>query len=162
MRVMSIRTMRPAPMFRWPTSLLPICPSGNPTKCSDGANEGVWKLAQQLVVGGLAGQGDGVVGGFSAVTPSVEDGENERMLGTWHEEDTSIFNLVFISRINCRGGDGCIGAHAGRIACRDGWGTRQDAKARATADPSTPFASLRSLRMTVCILDVCFCEIELC
>ena len=30
-RVMSICTMRPAPIFRWPTSLLPICPSGSPT-----------------------------------------------------------------------------------------------------------------------------------
>jgi broad specificity polyphosphatase/5'/3'-nucleotidase SurE len=39
-----------------------------------GADEGVGILAQQLVVGGLAGQSDGVVGGFSAVAPSVEDG----------------------------------------------------------------------------------------
>jgi hypothetical protein len=46
-----------------------------------GADEGIGKLAQQLVVGGLAGQGDGVVGGFGAVAPSVEDGEYEGMLG---------------------------------------------------------------------------------
>ena len=45
-----------------------------------GLNQGVGKLAQQLVVSGLACQRDGVVGGFSAITPSVEDGENERML----------------------------------------------------------------------------------
>ena len=31
MRVMSMCTIRPAPMFMCPTSLLPICPSGNPT-----------------------------------------------------------------------------------------------------------------------------------
>ena len=31
MRVLSMCTMRPAPMLRWPTSLLPICPSGSPT-----------------------------------------------------------------------------------------------------------------------------------
>ena len=31
MRVLSMCTMRPAPMLRWPTSLLPICPSGRPT-----------------------------------------------------------------------------------------------------------------------------------
>jgi len=30
--VTSIVTTRPAPIFRWPTSLLPICPSGRPTK----------------------------------------------------------------------------------------------------------------------------------
>ncbi len=28
---MSMCTIRPAPIFRWPTSLLPICPSGSPT-----------------------------------------------------------------------------------------------------------------------------------
>ena len=44
-----------------------------------GLNQGVGKLAQQLVVGGLACQRDGVVGRFSAIAPSVEDGENERM-----------------------------------------------------------------------------------
>ena len=49
-----------------------------------GANQGVGKLAQQLVVGGLAGQRDGVVGGFGAITPSIEDGQNERMLGDGH------------------------------------------------------------------------------
>jgi hypothetical protein len=31
MRLMSVSAMRPAPKFRWPTSLLPICPTGNPT-----------------------------------------------------------------------------------------------------------------------------------
>src|SRR5882672_10925867 len=31
MRTMSWATTRPAPRFRWPTSLLPICPSGRPT-----------------------------------------------------------------------------------------------------------------------------------
>src|SRR5215470_10642872 len=32
---MSMRTTRPAPMFMWPTSLLPICPSGKPTAGPD-------------------------------------------------------------------------------------------------------------------------------
>jgi hypothetical protein len=31
MREMSIMAMRPAPKFRCPTSLLPICPGGKPT-----------------------------------------------------------------------------------------------------------------------------------
>src|SRR4051794_16446829 len=31
MRVRSCLTTAPAPRFRWPTSLLPICPSGSPT-----------------------------------------------------------------------------------------------------------------------------------
>ncbi len=77
-----------------------------------GADEGVGILAEQLVVGGLAGEGDGVVGGFGAVAPSVEDGEDERTLG--HEEDTSGMNVVFHSRINCRGGRACVGTHSGR------------------------------------------------
>ena len=50
---------------------------------------------QQLVVGGLASQGDGVVGGFSAITPSVEDGENERMLGYLARRGYLDFQLGF-------------------------------------------------------------------
>src|SRR5437879_2385543 len=34
-RTMSCGTTRPAPRFRWPTSLLPICPSGRPTASPD-------------------------------------------------------------------------------------------------------------------------------
>jgi hypothetical protein len=41
------------------------------------ADKGVGILAEELVVGGLAGESDGVVGGFSTVAPSVKDGENE-------------------------------------------------------------------------------------
>ena len=53
-----------------------------------GLDQRVGVLAQQLVVSGLARQGDGVVGGFGAVTPPVEDGQNQgtlvdRHLG-WH------------------------------------------------------------------------------
>ena len=110
MRVMSIWTMRPAPMLRWPTSLLPIWPSGRPTKCSEARISVLGNSREQLVVGGLAGQSDGVVGGFSTVAPSVKDGENERTLG--HEEDTSIRNVVFSSRINCRAGGACGPGHA--------------------------------------------------
>ena len=46
----------------------------------------VRELAQQLVVGGLAGQRNGIVGGFGAITPSVKDGQNERMLRRWHRQ----------------------------------------------------------------------------
>src|SRR3989449_111246 len=35
MRTMSCGTTRPAPRFKWPTSLLPICPSGSPTASPD-------------------------------------------------------------------------------------------------------------------------------
>src|SRR2546425_2593407 len=35
MRTMSCGTTRPAPRFRWPTSLLPICPAGSPTARPD-------------------------------------------------------------------------------------------------------------------------------
>ena len=40
-----------------------------------GADEGVREVAKELVVGGLAGECDGVAGGFGAVAPAVEDGE---------------------------------------------------------------------------------------
>ena len=48
------------------------------------ANQCVGELAEELVVGGLAGQGNGVVGGFGTIAPSVEDGENERTLEHGH------------------------------------------------------------------------------
>ena len=45
-----------------------------------GADEGVGEVAQQLVVGGLAGECDGVAVGLGAIAPAVEDGENDRFL----------------------------------------------------------------------------------
>ena len=46
-----------------------------------GAEEGVGIVAEELVVGGFAGLGDGVAVGFGAVTPSVEDGEDDWCFG---------------------------------------------------------------------------------
>jgi hypothetical protein len=77
-----------------------------------GLDQRVGILAQQLVVGGLFSQGDGVVGGFGAVAPSVKDGKKERTLGSGHEKDTSIGCVIFFSRINRRGGEGCAGTHS--------------------------------------------------
>src|SRR6059036_3456964 len=44
MRTRSCGTTRPAPRFRWPTSLLPICPSGRPTSRPDALSSvrGAW------------------------------------------------------------------------------------------------------------------------
>src|SRR5262245_17655224 len=38
MRTISCGTTRPAPRFRWPTSLFPICPSGRPTARPDASS----------------------------------------------------------------------------------------------------------------------------
>src|SRR5258706_5120250 len=38
MRTVSCATTRPAPRFKWPTSLLPICPSGRPTGSPDASS----------------------------------------------------------------------------------------------------------------------------
>ena len=65
-------------------------PVGQADKMLRGADQRVGKLAQQLVVGGLAGQRNGVVGGFGAVAPSVEDGQNERTLGRAYEKHLRI------------------------------------------------------------------------
>ncbi len=43
-----------------------------------GVDERVGILAQQAVVGGLAGECDGVGFGFGAVAPAVEDDEDQR------------------------------------------------------------------------------------
>jgi hypothetical protein len=50
----------------------------------------------------------GVVGSFSAIAPSVEDGENERML--WHE-NTSVSIEVLDFRINGLFGSECATRH---------------------------------------------------
>ena len=54
-------------------------PVGQADKVIRGLDQRVRKLAQQLVVVRLARQRDGVVGGFGAITPSIEDGQNKRM-----------------------------------------------------------------------------------
>ena len=64
-------------------------PVGQPHKVVAGLDERVGILAQQLVVVGLLGQRNGVVGGFGAVAPSVEDGQNERTLGGGQVQYTS-------------------------------------------------------------------------
>ena len=43
-----------------------------------GMNERVGILPQQAVIGGLAGESDGVGFGFGSVSPAVENGKNER------------------------------------------------------------------------------------
>ena len=42
-----------------------------------GAEEGVGIVAEELVVDGFAGLGDGVAVGLGAVAPAVEDGEDD-------------------------------------------------------------------------------------
>ena len=74
-----------------------------------GADQRIGKFLQQLVVGGLAGQRNSVVGGFSAITPSIEDGQYERTLG--HEEIPQ-FHRSFLFQNKCRGnGGGCARRH---------------------------------------------------
>src|SRR5437762_5489631 len=47
MRTMSCGTTRPAPRLRWPTSLLPICPSGSPTASPDASSSVRGAFAQR-------------------------------------------------------------------------------------------------------------------
>src|ERR1041385_9229594 len=58
MRTMSCGTTRPAPRFRWPTSLLPICPSGSPTASHDAARAEV-QVAHLAVADLSFGKSDG-------------------------------------------------------------------------------------------------------
>ena len=53
-------------------------PVGQADEVAAGVNERVGILAQQAVVGRLAGERDGVGLGFGAVSPAVEDDEDER------------------------------------------------------------------------------------
>ena len=47
-----------------------------------GLDEGVGVLAEEAIVGGLAGEGDGVAEGFGTVAPAVENGEDDRWCGS--------------------------------------------------------------------------------
>ena len=78
MRVMSIRTTRPAPRFRWPTSEFPICPSGRADKLLARTDQRVGVLAQQLVIRRLARLRDGIAMRLGTVAPAIEDGEDDR------------------------------------------------------------------------------------
>ena len=99
---------------------------GQPDKVVRRVNQRVGKLAEQLVVCGLAGQRNGVVGSFSAITPSVKDGQNQRTLIGSHEENTSISNMIFFSRIN-RG--------EGRLLC---WMAQRQGSTQAIARERRP------------------------
>ena len=64
--------MRPAPMFMWPTSELPMMPGGKPTY-TIGAGAG--ELVAQLAVKRHFGARDGVEGVVLPLTKAVEDNE---------------------------------------------------------------------------------------
>ena len=67
-------TTRPAPMLRWPTSELPICPSGRPDiarrRCAESACGQVCQSRSKVGVLGLA---NGVVGGLLAPAPAIQN-----------------------------------------------------------------------------------------
>ncbi len=62
-----------------------------------GAEEGVGVVAEESVVGGFACLRDGVAVGLGAVTPSVEDGEDDWCFG--HDGSMSL-RLVLMARIS--------------------------------------------------------------
>ena len=77
-------TMRPAPMFWWPTSLLPMVPSGRPT-----SKPLVWMSvlgysAMMRSSVGVLGEEDGVAlvqFGVGVVAPAIADDQDDRTLG---------------------------------------------------------------------------------
>ena len=79
-------------------------PVRQPNKMVRSLDKRVGVLPKQLVIRGLPSQCNSVIRSFSAITPSVENGQYQGMLVNRHEEDTSIFNLIFFLRINCREG----------------------------------------------------------
>jgi hypothetical protein len=76
MREMSIIAMRPAPKLRWPTSLLPICPTGSPTSGPRGADERVGEALGEAGEVGGAREADGVGVALGALAEAVEDDEH--------------------------------------------------------------------------------------
>lgn len=72
-------------------------PVGEADEVFAGAEEGIGVVAEERVVGGLAGLGNGVAVGLGAVTPSVEDGEDDWCFG--HDGSVSL-RLVLMARIS--------------------------------------------------------------
>ena len=70
MRGRSCITTRPAPILRWPTSELPICPSGRPTSRPEVRRNACGPLAHSRSKVGRVGLADGVVGRAPRASPS--------------------------------------------------------------------------------------------
>ena len=70
--------MRPEPIVRWPTSELPICPSGRPTAPPDAASVAVRIPLPERVEDGRLGELDGVARAGRREPPPVEDDEDDR------------------------------------------------------------------------------------
>jgi hypothetical protein len=66
-------------MFRWPTSLLPICPSGRPTDGPDVWTSVFGKSRSSMIVGRLARERDRVAFDGRGVSPAIENRENQRL-----------------------------------------------------------------------------------
>ena len=78
---------------------VPHLPLGQPDKRPAGVNQSVRILAQQPVIGRLARERDGVGLGFGAVSPAVENDENERFR-TRHKSRYSSWLLASIHTIH--------------------------------------------------------------
>ena len=75
---MSWGTTRPAPRFRWPTSLLPIWPSGRPTARPDASSSVRGARSHSRCQAGVCAQLDGVAFAAGAESPAVEDDQRDR------------------------------------------------------------------------------------
>ena len=67
----------PAPMFRWPTSELPICPGGSPTASSDARSDRVRPACQQPTPDGHPSRGDRVGRRVAPDAEPVDDDEHD-------------------------------------------------------------------------------------
>ena len=74
----SIHTMRPAPMFMWPTSEFPICPSGSPTSGPCAASCACGQLAQIRSKFGVCAECDGIRLARGIEPPAVQNAQNDR------------------------------------------------------------------------------------
>src|SRR6266480_4164935 len=86
-RTMSCGTTRPAPRFRWPTSLLPICPSGRPTASPDALSNVRGAFAQRRCQVGVRPS--------SMALPS-RPGRNPQPSSTTRTTEVRVLRLVVI------------------------------------------------------------------
>jgi hypothetical protein len=70
----------PTPIFRWADSALAHLSIRQPDLMIGSLDQRVGKFARQLVISGFTCQRDRVIRRFSSITPSVDDGEDKKML----------------------------------------------------------------------------------
>ena len=145
MRGRSWSTGRPAPRLRWPTSLLPIWPTGRPTASPDASSRQCGHVASSARQRGIGGGGDRVRRRVRPEAEAIDDDEDDgpRSMQPATVMDVPPFmaalHVLGRSRVGGRGvrrggTRQSICARCRRVSVRAGGDARSSSEARARDD----------------------------